>query len=179
MTYQTMTRADRAEFDAGYEDGMESFEGAVPPSQLDEPYGAGWLEGNRERARLASDRADASEAEIAAALGLPLDMDDPGEPEHPAPGVSHWCRPVQDNVPMPADDRLCRWCGLYGHEIRAAAAPEPKPAAVLIGPASIAHGPQRRASFSARYAAARAEREQRQAASGGELSISAFEGRGY
>ena len=68
MAFDPLTAAEQAEYDEGYEAGADSVEGDQPPAPADDPYGAGWREGNAARRKLASERADQAEAELAEAL---------------------------------------------------------------------------------------------------------------
>lgn len=137
--FDPLTPAEQAEYDDGVEAGADSAEGDQPPELADTPYGAGWRAGHDAARRMASDAADQAEAEIAEALGIGSPADDDrlaglhadaadaiqgGHASLMAPGTTpanpttHYCRGAQDNAPLPADDRVCRWCGRTGGELR-------------------------------------------------------------
>ena len=76
-------RAYRAEWNGGYEAGLDTQEGDEPPAERN-GYRSGWKAGHAAARRLATERADWSDAEIDAGLSVTLMA--PMEPDGGGPG---------------------------------------------------------------------------------------------
>ena len=202
--FDPLTAAEQAAYDEGYEAGADSVEGDQPPASADDPYGAGWREGNAARRKLSSARADQVEAEIDAGLGLLGEIPEPlswvQRQEFGAVDVARWRFPGghwlsylhtdgrHATVARNADGWRVSTDRVPAKYLRSEQVTEFRSAVEIarawVGlpepvrrslPDYIAQAAAKRADFDARYAEARADREARQEASGLEISVTVFE----